>query len=58
MPAGRFQVGSKSIGLALSVKETSFSAEQKCRVRFGLLSYLFGAVILASVINLVAGLAN
>jgi uncharacterized membrane protein len=49
-----------TIGMTFQVSDTDLqSAEyRRLALRHGLLSYLFGAVILAASINLVAGLAN
>lgn len=49
-----------TLGMTYQVSDTDLQtfAIRSTALRQGLLSYLFGAVILASVINLVAGLAN
>ncbi|MCU1476796.1 MAG: hypothetical protein JWQ64_1489 [Subtercola sp.] len=49
-----------TIGMTYQVSDTTFqtSAFRSQALRHALLSYLFGAVILASAINLVAGLAS
>ena len=49
-----------TIGMTFQVSDTDFSNKiiRKTALRHSLLSYLFGAVILAATINLIAGLAN
>jgi uncharacterized membrane protein len=59
-PYTDFAYLSFTIGMTFQVSDTDLqSAEyRKLALRHALLSYLFGAVILATTINLVAGLAN
>jgi uncharacterized membrane protein len=49
-----------TIGMTFQVSDTDFQTSEfrRLALRHALLSYLFGAVILAASINLVAGLAN
>jgi uncharacterized membrane protein len=49
-----------TIGMTFQVSDTDFSTKEirKAALRHALLSYLFGAVILAGTINLIAGLAH
>ena len=49
-----------TIGMAFQVSDTAFTNKEirKAALRHCLLSYLFGAVILAGTINLIAGLAH
>lgn len=57
---GDFAYVSFTLGMTYQVSDTDLQtvAIRSTALRQGLLSYLFGAVILASVINLVAGLAK
>ncbi len=57
---GDFAYLSFTLGMTYQVSDTSLGnrAFRLSALRQGLLSYLFGAVILATVINLVAGLGN
>lgn len=59
-PYSDFAYLSFTIGMTFQVSDTDLqSAEyRRLALRHALLSYLFGAVILAATINLVAGLAN
>ena len=49
-----------TIGMTFQVSDTDFTTKEirKAALRHALLSYLFGAVILAGTINLIAGLAH
>jgi uncharacterized membrane protein len=49
-----------TIGMTFQVSDTDFTTKdiRKAALRHALLSYLFGAVILAGTINLIAGLAH
>ena len=49
-----------TVGMAFQVSDTAFTNKdiRKAALRHSLLSYVFGAVILAGTINLIAGLAH
>jgi uncharacterized membrane protein len=49
-----------TIGMTFQVSDTSFtsSAMRSTALRHGLLSYLFGTIIIATAINMIAGLAH
>lgn len=57
---GDFAYLSFTLGMTYQVSDTSISSRKirRTALRHALLSYLFGAVILATVINLVAGLGS
>lgn len=57
---GDFAYLAFTLGMTYQVSDTSITSRviRHAALRHGLLSYLFGAVVLASIVNLVAGLAR